>query len=125
MTNDIVVEYGNICCSSTDIDKTNTRFLFFIVQYGEAGRQWLQDKILYFKPTSANAFIDVVDRICLRSDDMKVGFKTYTRHTNRFLDAILVVNHIILRHHVNDLTPWRNHHAVHVLRKTLNILDCN
>ena len=54
---------------------------------------------------------------------MEVGFQPDTRHSDGLLDTVFIVHHIILGHNVNDLTARWNNHTVHILCKTLNVVD--
>src|SRR5690606_13001687 len=61
------------------------------------------------------------NRVRLRCYNMKVSLQAHTRHTHRLLDAFFIVHHVVLWHHVNDLTARRYDHSIHILRQTLNV----
>src|SRR5689334_6441422 len=119
MADDVIVEDRNIRSTATDIDEANTGFLLLVVQYGKAGRQRFQDKIGDLETSATDTFVDVIDSVGLSRYDMEVRFQTHTRHAHRLLYTFFVINHVVLRHHVNDLAARRHHHAVHVLGEAL------
>src|SRR5690606_34250707 len=67
------------------------------------------------------AFVHIVDGVGLSCDDVKIRLQPYARHADWFFDAVFVVDHVVLRHYMDNLASRRNHHPVHVLGKTLDI----
>ncbi len=125
MTNNVIVKDRNVRGTSANIDEANTGFFLLIAQHSKAGCQWFENQIFYFQATPSNTFVYVVDCIGLSSNDVKVGFQSYTRHPHRFFNAVFIVNHVVLRHDMNNLTPGRNNHAIHILCQPLYVGDGN
>jgi hypothetical protein len=44
-------------------------------------------------------------------------------HPNGVLDAIFIVHVVVLRHHVDDLAPWRDDDFIHVVGQPADVFD--
>src|SRR5690606_33783195 len=117
----VVIKDGYVGSPATDIDEANAGLLFVFTQRCQARCKRFKDEVLDFKTCPANAFVHIVDGIGLSGDDVKIRLQPYARHADWFFDAVFVVDHVVLWHHMNNLASRRNHHPVHVLGKTLDI----
>ena len=53
-------------------------------------------------PTTGNAFTDILGGAQRCRDNVNMGLKAYTGHSDGLPDAVLVINHIFLRQHMQD-----------------------
>ena len=123
MANNVFIENGDIGRSSSDVDQTNTCLFFFLTQYRKGARKGFEDQLLGGELCTLDARVDVDNGCSLGGDDMEICLQTVAGHPYRIFDASLIINRIVLRHHVNDTIPWRNDNVVHVCSQSLHIFN--
>src|SRR5262249_43182576 len=93
-------EYCDVRRSAADIDDANTELTFVVGQHRVTRRQLLEDDVLDLQPAALDALLDVLRCIHRAGDEMNFRLEAYARHPERFLDAFLSIDDVLLRQDV-------------------------
>ena len=122
VADDAVLENGDVRCTASDVDQGHACFFFFFGEHGSGGGERLEDELVHFEASLADALVDVLGRGHLAGDDVEVGFQANAAHADGVLDALFVVHSEFLRNHVQDFFPGLHHELVHVLDEGFDVV---
>src|SRR5690606_31640730 len=114
-------EYGDICGATADIDQAYAQLALVVGEHGITRSQLFENDVFHFQATAADAFLNILRSVHRTGNEMHLGFEAYTGHAQRLLDALLVVEHIFLRQHMQDFLIGRNRHSLRGIDDTLEI----
>ena len=125
MPNRAAGEHRDVGRAAADVDEAHAEFLFVVGEHRVAGRQLLEHDVVDLEPAALHALDDVLRSALGARHDVHFRFETHAGHADGFADALLAVDHVLLRQDVQDLlVRWDCHgarridHAIDVLRVT-------
>ncbi len=114
--------------AGADVDERHAHLLLVRRQDGVGGGELLEDDLLHLDTGAVDAVDQVLRRRDGGGDDVHVRLQLRAGHADRVVDAVLVVDHELLRQDVEDLAlggdvhgARRRHDALHVLARHLVI----
>ena len=113
--------HGDIHCTTTNIDHTDTQFTFIFGQYGITCRQTRENKLVNFQATTFNGFYNVLRHIVVTCDQVHFCLHTYARKADRVLDPFLVVNRIFLRNDMQHAMLVADTHGFRRVHDVFNV----
>src|SRR5690606_9734174 len=105
-------EDGDVGGTTTNVDHAHAQFLFVLGQHRVAGGQLLEDHVLDFQATAADAFLDVLHCIHGAGHQVHFGFQAYAGHAAGLAHAFLVIDDVFLGQDVQHLLVGRNGHRL-------------
>ena len=121
VADDVVLENGNVGCSTADVDERNARPLLVGVQDTGGTGDGLERDAGHLQTGPLHAALDVVAGRDLAGDDVEVGFQTAAGHADRVGDALLHVHRVFLGNDVEDLVAGGQDELVHVADQPVDI----
>src|SRR5579875_3094 len=125
MPDSSIGEDGDIGRATANIHQRDPQVSFAISQHSFAGSQRLQYQVLDLHLRFVDTFDQVLNRRDGPRDDVRLNLQAETGHTDGVLDALLAVNHVATRYHMNDLAVRRNGDGARHLNRTTDIILYN
>src|SRR6187402_890653 len=122
MTNCLLFKDCNVCCTAADINKSYAYFFFFFIKHSEARCKRFENDVIDTKPCTLNTVINILYSGYKSVNYMNSSFQANTRHTYRFVDAILSVNDVFLRNDMKYLSVIRQIYFASFFNKTFYII---
>ena len=104
MPNTPVEKHGDIGRSAADVNNGHTQIALIIVQHGKAGGIRLQHNVRHFVTGLVDAIDDVFGRSYRSGNNVHFRFQTNPGHADGIFNAILIINRVLLRQHMDDFT---------------------
>jgi hypothetical protein len=122
-------EDGHVGGAAADVDERDAQLLLLLGQHRLRRSERLEHDVGDREPGLGAALDDVLRARGGGGDDVDLGLQPHAAHAQRLLDAVLLVDHVLLRQHVEDLAvlgdvhrPGRVEHAVDVRLPDLLVL---
>lgn len=121
MSDDSVVEYGDVGGAAADIDQGDTGLFFFVGEHGLGAGDRFEGEIADFESGFFDAAEQVVDGSNLACNDVEVGLEAHAAHPDRIANALLVVHREFLRKYVDDFVARGQHELEHVVDEPVDV----
>ena len=120
---------GDVGRPAADVDQRDAELLLVVGQHRLAGGELLDDRLGHRDAGAVHAGDDVLGGALAAGDDVHVDLEARAGHSDRRADAVLFVDHEVLRQYVEDFAAGRQRHrlgrvdrAPHVLARDLAVL---
>src|SRR5439155_1848057 len=94
--------------AAADVHQRDAQLLLLFRQHRLRGSERLEHDVCHLQPGTAAALDDVLGAADRRGDDVHLRFQAHSAHSQRFADAVLLVDDVLLREDVEDLAVLRN-----------------
>ena len=128
MADRAAAEHRDVGGAAADVDHAHAEILLILGQHRVARGQLLEHDVVDRQAAALHALDDVLRGAVGAGDDVHLGLEPHARHADRIADALLRVDDVFLRQHVQDLLVGRDRHRLgridHALDVALHRLPC-
>ena len=118
MTDNIIIIYCHVSCSSSDIYQNYSGFFFVIGKNGIGRSQRFKYHIFHGQIYLSDTFFNVFCSGDLSDDYMEISFQPSSAHADRTFNTCLIVNNEILRDNMNYLLADVDMNLMHILNQS-------
>ena len=98
-----VGEDGDVGGAAADVDQRDAQLLLVVLQHRLARGQRLEHDVQHLEVAARAALDDVLRGGRRRGDDVDPRLQAHAAHAQRLAHAVLAVDHVLLRQHVDDV----------------------
>ena len=100
----------DVAGAAADVDQADAEIALVRRQHRVGRRQVLKHETFHRQPAALDALVEVLRGRKRAGHHVDLGFQAHAGHTDRVLNAFLAVDHVFLRHHMQDLLIGRDRH---------------
>ena len=122
----------NVSGAAANINQADAQLLLIVREHRIARCKLLQSQITDLQSTVTHALVNILRSTDRPGDDMHPRLEAYTRHANRLMDSLLLIDDEFLRQYMQNFAVGRNRyslrridHPVDITLRHLAILDCH
>ena len=101
-------EHRHVGGASADVDHAYAEILLVLGEHRVARGELLEHDVVHRETAALHALDDVLRRAVGAGDDVHLGLEPHPRHADGIADALLRIDDVFLRQHVQDLLIGRN-----------------
>ena len=107
--------------AGTDVDQADAKVALVLGQHGKTGSDLLRHQVIHAQAAARDALADVRRRAHGSGDQVHTRLEAHATHADRMADALLAVDHVILRFQVKPLLVRRDGHRARRLDDMLAV----